>query len=605
LIYLAVVAMILAACGGGGPVPAAPAEQASGNSSGSTSNSGSSGTVTNTASSGAANASAGPANDVPRNRTLIVAQKTPYPPGEMWSPYNLGGTQQAGIQFFFEPLVYGDMLDGHQYPWLAESWEYNADATQLTYHLRQGVKWSDGVPFTANDVAYTLNTLRDLGSKVLSGGVYKTFVKEAKAVDDLTVTITFNAPAPRFHDEVIVAKGDTTTFIVPQHIWKDVDWATYTAYNDGKGPVTTSAWRLAYSDDTRRVIDRVKTCDEWWACATGFHDLPQVERYVQITIADDQGQATAMIRNEIDETHDLRVDMIEKLLAENPDATTWTGRKGPYGMVSWWPTALHLNNKDPNFSKKEVRWAIDRYLDRQKLIDFAYNGNGQASFWPFPPFKGLQDSLDNLKDLDAKYQPGKFDPAEGDDLLTKAGYKKDADGMWADASGAHIKCDIVSFSLWTDLGPVLSETLRQYGIDASYSEPTDAYSQLSSGKYTCGLFGHNGSQSGDIYRTLNLYTTGNSENLFQYSNPEFDKIVNQLANTADVKQARELEHQAMDLWLQDLPDVQLVQFYNRAGMNQHYWTNWATVATDPYMNGIHPHTGFAYVALNLKATNAP
>jgi len=78
-----------------------------------------------------------------------------------------------------------------------------------------------------------------------------------------------------------------------------------------------------------------------------------------------------------------------------------------------------------------------------------------------------------------------------------------------------------------------------------------------------------------------------------------------LANTADVKKARELEHQAMDLWLQDLPDVQLVQFYNRAGMNQHYWTNWATVATDPYMNGIHPHTGFAYVAMNLKATDAP
>jgi hypothetical protein len=49
----------------------------------------------------------------------------------------------------------------------------------------------------------------------------------------------------------------------------------------------------------------------------------------------------------------------------------------------------------------------------------------------------------------------------------------------------------------------------------------------------------------------------------------------------------------------------LVQFYNRAGMNQHYWTNWATVATDPYMNGIHPHTGFAYVAMNLKATDAP
>ena len=111
----------------------------------------------------------------------------------MWSPYNLGGTHQQGVAFFHEPLVFADMLDGHEYPWLAESWEYNEDATELTYYLREGVTWSDGEPFTAEDVAYTLNTLRDLGGEVRTGGVYQTFMKEAEAVDDLTVKITFNA----------------------------------------------------------------------------------------------------------------------------------------------------------------------------------------------------------------------------------------------------------------------------------------------------------------------------------------------------------------------------------------------------------------------------
>ncbi|MEZ4657307.1 MAG: hypothetical protein R2911_07030 [Caldilineaceae bacterium] len=85
------------------------------------------------------------------------------------------------------------------------------------------------------------------------------------------------------------------------------------------------------------MIDRVATCEEWWACATGFHDLPKVERYVQLTIADDQNQGAALIKNEIDQTHDLRADVIEKILAENPEATTWTGREGPYGMVSCGP----------------------------------------------------------------------------------------------------------------------------------------------------------------------------------------------------------------------------------------------------------------------------
>jgi peptide/nickel transport system substrate-binding protein len=230
VVWFAVMALLLSACGApaGGGQTAAPAEGSS-----------------------AAPAAPAPAvaglPEVPRNRTLIVAHLTAFLSPEMWSPYNLGGTHQQGVGLFHEPLVYADMLNGHEYPWLAERWEYNEDATELTYYLRDGVTWSDGEPFNAEDVAFTLNKLRDEGGNVRMGGIYQTFVKEAVAVDDLTVTITFNSPSPRFHSEVMVAKGDSATFIVPEHIWRDVNWAEYTAYNDGQGPVTTSPWRFASS----------------------------------------------------------------------------------------------------------------------------------------------------------------------------------------------------------------------------------------------------------------------------------------------------------------------------------------------------------------------
>ena len=124
---------------------------------------------------------------------------------------------------------------------------------------------------------------------------------------------------------------------------------------------------------------------------------------------------------------------------------------------------------------------------------------------------------------------------------------------------------------------------------------------LSSGDYSCGLFGHNGSMSGNLYRTLNLYTTGDPGNWFQYSNPDFDILVEELAVTADEAKVRELEKAAMEIWLADMPDVNLLQFYNRTGNNAHYWDNWPSTVDDPYMNGIQMHTGFPYTTLQLKA----
>ncbi len=542
-------------------------------------------------------------NEVPRNRTFIAGHFALFNAGDMWSPYNLGGTHQQLIQFFYEPLSYADNLNGNEYPWLAESWEYNEDATELTYFLREGVFWSDGEPFTAEDVAYTFNTLRDLGSNVRRGGVYPVFVKEAEVVDDLTVKINFNIPSPRFHNEVVAAKGDSATFIVPEHVWNDKDWAEYTAWNDGAGPVTTGAWRVVFADERRRVIDSVRDCDQWWACATGFEELPAVERMTYVVIDTSQQQGTALINNELDETHDVTVEVVEQMLAQNPNATTWTGREGPFGMVSWWPTSLWLNNGDPHLGKAEVRHAINRYLDRELIMDFAFNNQAVIAEWPFPPYAGLQETMDTLEDLRQEYDLLGYNPDEGDQLLTDAGYIKDGDGFWADASGERITCEVIGIPQISDLGPVVAETLRQHGIDSSYEQPTDFGDRWNGMTYQCALFGHNGSQSGDIYQTLALYTTESAQNRSAYSNPEYDAVVAQLEQAADIETVRDLEHQAMAIWLRDLPEIPMFQFFNRVGRNTTYWTNFPSTA-NPYMNGISPHTGFPYILLQLEPTDA-
>src|ERR687890_824628 len=104
------------------------------------------------------------------------------------------GLHQVAYEYFF----YDNLQTGEFIPWLAESYEYNDDATSLTVHLRDGVTWSDGEPFTSADVVFTYDLMRENPS--MSWAVEASdAVASVEKVDDLTVTFNLAEPNPRFH----------------------------------------------------------------------------------------------------------------------------------------------------------------------------------------------------------------------------------------------------------------------------------------------------------------------------------------------------------------------------------------------------------------------
>lgn len=553
--------------------------------------------------------------EVPRDRTVVAAvdggRGKLY---NIWSSYNLGGNHQNGNSLFYEPLYFYDGLTAKSYPWLAESFSYNGDYTELTYKLRPGVTWSDGKPFTAEDVAYTYNTLRDYNGKIPNSKQLGQELAEAVVVDPQTVTLKFKHPAPKFHD-FLTYKGDGGVFIVPKHIFEGQNWGEFTNYDPAKGyPVTTGAWRVVFADPTQRIIDRVKTCEEWWGCKSGFMPLPAVERFVLLTGLNDAQRAQAMIHNDIDTTRVLNVETMKKILADNPAAVSWYGKDAPYGMASWWPTSLILNNKDKHLSNRDVRWAISLFIDRDQTNEVAFSGAGQPSKLPWPAFEGFKPYNDAIADLLAKYPTDQYDPAKGEALLTAAGYAKDAEGFWANADGL-ITCDILGSNVFADQGPVLAEQLRQHGIRASYGEPPNFFELMSGGQFSCAITGRSGASGGDPYLTLALYTTEvpgaqagsvvhNPNNFFKYSNKEFDAIVAELGEVGpnDPEKSKELVRKAMEIWLADLPDVQLFEFMHRPVFSTAHWTGWPG-KDNPYMSGLpFMHNGMAVTLHSLKPT---
>lgn len=547
---------------------------------------------------------------VPRNRTLMLrwgGQAGRYIDAELWNPYAVGANHQNGPSIFYEPLAYYSAFADKTYPWLAESWEYSTDYKQLKITTRSGINWSDGTPFTAEDVAFTLNSLRDLGSKVRWGVNVQQFVEEAKADDDPHVTVTFKVPAPRFMF-FMTYKYDIGVYPVPKHIFEGQDWASFKAFDIANGlPVTTGPWKLVFSSPDQKVIDRR---DDWWAVKAGLvQEMPKVERIIYLPFADETQVAQQLIQNEIDTSLDLRPLTIERIIKENPKVITHTGHDKPYGYMDWWPTSLYVNNTVEPYNDRNVRWALSYFIDRQQVIDVALGGASTVSPLPMPAYPGLQPYFDAVKDLLQKYPTNEFNPDKGAELLTQSGFTKNGSGIW-EKDGKPLKFDLLGFEVMADIGPVIAEQLRRQGIDTQYAMPPDMVDQFQQGNYTAALFGHGGSIGVDPYDTLTLYQSrseavpgGHQVNFSKWSNAEYDKIVDEMAVTPPEQKDKIIDEwvRAMEIWLPELPDIQIQEWYHRMPMNTTYWEGWPT-NQDSYVNGAFWHLTFQLTLNRLQPT---
>ena len=206
-------------------------------------------------------AAAAPA-DMERAKTLNVAVSKPFASTNNFNIYAPGfDRSRTGLgAMVHEYLFYLNMETGDYIPWLAESYEYNTDFTEITVKLRPGVKWNDGEDFTADDVVFTYAMLRDNPSMTWANEANQA-VANVEKVDDLTVKFILTQPNPRLHlvreafPAVPVWSGIT---IMPEHIWKDIE-DPVTFANDP--PVGTGPYKLASA--TESAYSYVRR-DDWW-----------------------------------------------------------------------------------------------------------------------------------------------------------------------------------------------------------------------------------------------------------------------------------------------------------------------------------------------------
>lgn len=525
------------------------------------------------------------------------------------NPYATGATHQIGSAALWEPLYFFSAFapaGEQEIPWLSTGYEYNEDFTELTVNLREGIAWSDGEPFNAEDIVFTIDMLIANAPTITRSTAVKAAVASAEVVDDLTVLIKFNGPRPRFMFEMLMSKFDTGIYWVPEHVFKDVDdVASFTYFDVEKGwPLATGPYKIVAWNNTQKFIDRR---DDWWGAQTGFAELPVPLRILATPRADDTIMTQRMINNEVDQTLDLRATTIGATVAQNPAIITHTNREAPYGYMDWWPTSMWFNHAAEPYNDKNVRWAVSYSINREQMLDVALEGSGILTELPFPYYEPMLPYVEATKPLLEKYPTTEFNLDKAAEHMQAAGYEKDSGGFWA-KDGQRIQADIGGWSVFADIGPVIAEQLRRGGFEAQFSMPADHGTRISEGTARIWLNGHGGSIA-DPYTTLDFYTSKyyapigepTAQNS-RYNNPAYDAIIEEMATfmpDPNNPAYMDLYLQAMEIWLDDLVDAPIQQWMHRIPMNTTYWTNWPTV-DNAYVNGAMWHLTLPLILHRLQ-----
>ena len=551
---------------------------------------------------------------VARNRTLVTQGWDFYnqvqSPGNL-SPYNgvLLNQRQVLHYTVTESLFYTNHVTNELVPWQAQSYTVSPDFREVTIVLRDGVRWADGKPFTAADVAFTFDTLKANAPEMALSGAIREWVESATAVDARTVRIKLNKPGPRWAQDTL-ATGQVTRFVVlPKHVWEGKDAKTFGNVDMAQGwPLGTGPYRVVRSDANSIVFDRL---DRWWALDAGLAKaLPAPERIIYRPAAAD-AMAQLFTSGEIDMGRALHVGAFEAARQRNPNLVSWNTRGPVWGVSAGCTHRVVFNNQSAPFDKAEVRRAVAAAINREQIADLAWEGSAPVVFAPFASYDGMKAYTRQL-DAQIREAAGKPDVARAQTMLSAAGFTRGPDQRWRLPDGQPWQVTI-NTQQGDPIGPVVARQMQAAGIDTVFKPMADAqyFDALAGGTYNAAVFVHCGSLY-DPWQTLEHFHSKyapaagtrapNLRAITRYRNPELDALLDRMeARRPSPTDAdyMALVREATGIVMRDMPQVSVTEEMHTLTMNTTYWTGWPSAA-DPYVAPFPAWDGFALVIHRLK-----
>lgn len=543
------------------------------------------------------------AQDVAREDTVVFDLDRTLADASVANPYSPAGVSgfrlAGGHQVLWEPLFILNPISGEIQPWLGTGFESNEAADVWTLTLREGVTWSDGEAFNADDVVFTVEMLmNDESVSLFWAADMQRWIASVEKVDDLTVVFNLTAPNPRFQLDYFSVRINDSLLVMPEHVWADQDPLTFSNFDLEQGwPVGTGAYTLSSLEVDRIVWDRN---DDWWGAQVGFEDLPEPLRVVFLSVTTEDTRVQLVSNNDIDAGQSVAPAAFEAIQMRNPNVIAWF-EDFPYSFTSVCVRQLDFNTTVAPWDSAAMRQAVNHFIDRDEIADFAYDGTTTPATTMFLNYGAMQPFNDAIADAGLALS-STADIAAGQALIEGEGYTLNSDGFY-EKDGEVLTADITvntASTEYTRTVDVVVEQLRDGGIDAA-PRPVDnstfwgdvapnggydiAYSWLACGsinepwasmdRYTAQYVAPIGERAPGFNNTGRWDT----DNTAAYS-----EIVAQIAPLPlGDPSIPALVAEAYAYLMADMPFLPLVQSTKLLPFNTTYWTGWPT-SENPYIN---------------------
>jgi peptide/nickel transport system substrate-binding protein len=521
--------------------------------------------------------------------TTAVAQSSPSP-GTAEKTFTIGYSQDidtlnpfAGfLSISYE--VYADVYDlltgwsqkdFSPVPGLAESWTASPDGKTWTFKIRSGVKWSDGQPLTAKDVAYTFNRVVNGETENAAFYNYVANLKKVTAPDDTTAVFELSAADPIMTHMWVP--------ILPEHIWKNVsekDAGTF----DNKEMVGTGAFQLVEQKPGEFI--KLKANKSYWGGG------PKIDNLVYRIFKNDDAMAQALQKGEIDAVADIGANQF-LALKDKPGITTVQATGLSFSELGFNTGAATTDNQPvgdghPALKDKALRQAIGYAIDQQTIVNKVLRGLGKPGVGVIPPVYSAY-----------KFDPGAsartFDIAKANSLLDAAGYTKGSDGTRVDPKSGK-KLDFRLFGRTEDenskgVVPYIQDWMNQIGIKTKVQFVTDdkLTDIIAHGNYE--MFTWGWGVEPDPGFQLSTFTcdqrdsgtakdpvAGWSDSF--YCNPAYDALYQQQSNEIDSAKRAELVKQMQQMVYDDAPYIVTYYVDSLEAYRSDKWTGVQRQPTD-------------------------